>query len=174
MILQLQKELEETRLQLKESDEYADSLEEKLENYQQEFQQFKEKRIGLTEMNTGRLVGYVTDYFIKSYPTIAQKVPMLSTLSGFLSEENTLPEQLEGTPPVSSGSTVSFSKQASDKHASQLDSEIEIKLAFFKEMEDAFPEPQLQEVFDIIKAMAAQPDQINIIHTLLYPSNSSR
>lgn len=170
LILQLQKELEETKKQLKESDEYADTLEEKLENYQQEFQQFKEKRIGLTEMNTARLVGYVTDYFINSYPTLAQKVPLLSTLSGFLSEENTLPEQLEGTPPVSSGSTVSFSKQASDKHASQSDSEIEIKLAFFKEMEDAFPEPQLQEVFDIIKAMAAQPDQINIIHTLLYPS----
>jgi hypothetical protein len=120
-------------------------------------------------MNTGRLVGYVTDYFIKSYPTLAQKVPMLSTLSGFLTEENALPEQFDGTAPASSASTVSFSKQTSDKPASQQpDSDTEIKLAFIKEMEDAFPEAQLQQVFDIIKAMAEQPDQVSVVHAFFY------
>ena len=173
LVLQLQKELDETKEKLEDAEEYVDVLEERLGNHQQEFQQFKAKRVGLTEMNTGRVVGYITDYFIKSYPSLAHKVPMLSTLSGFLTEENALPEQFDGIPPVPSESTVSFSKQATNKSASQQpDSDTEVKLAFIKEMEDAFPEDQLQQVFDIIKAMAAHPEQVSVVHAFFYQSKT--
>jgi ATP-dependent Lon protease len=79
-LLQLQKELSITKSQLKEAEEYADTLQDKLEQTQSEFKQFKEKRISLSEMNTGRLVGFMTNYFIKAYPSLAQKVPVMKNL----------------------------------------------------------------------------------------------
>jgi hypothetical protein len=39
-------------------------------------------------------------------------------------------------------------------------------------MEEAFPETQLQQVFEIIKAMAAQPDQVSVIHAFFCPSKT--
>ena len=42
------------------------------------------------------------------------------------------------------------------------------KLVFIQGMEDAFTEPQLIKVIEIIQGLAAQPDQLDIIYRLLY------
>lgn len=168
--LQLQKELEETKSKLEDAEEYADALEEKLANFQQEFQQYKAKRIGISEMNTGKLVGYATGYMIKSYPSLVQKIPMLSTLSGFLTDDAELPDQLEGTVDTNAENTATFSKMSESGVNPYPDEETKNKLAFFKEMEEAFTNPQLQQVVDIIKGMVLQPDQINAVYSLFYPS----
>jgi len=172
-LLQLQKELEATKTQLEEAEGYGESLQEKLEELQLAFKQFKERRIGLSEMNTGRLVGFVTNYFIKSYPSLAKKVPVLSTLSGFLTDDAESPEQLGDVPETSSEGSVSFSKKDADSNSSpEFDGETKQKLAFIEEMEDAFSTDQLQQVCEIIKGLQAHPDQIAILHSLFYPSKS--
>ena len=172
-LLQLQKELEATKAQLEEAEEYGESLQEKLVELQLSFKQFKEKRIGLSEMNTGRLVGFVTNYFIKSYPSLAKKVPVLSTLSGFLTDDAESAEQLGDVPQTSSEGSVSFSKKNADLNsAPEFDGETKQKLAFIEEMEDAFSTDQLQQVCEIIKGLQAHPDQIGILHSLFYPSKS--
>lgn len=45
---------------------------------------------------------------------------------------------------------------------------MERKLAFIQRMEDAFTEPQLDKVIEIIQGLVATPDQLDIIHGLLY------
>jgi hypothetical protein len=169
-LLQLQKELTATKTQLEEAEEYGETLQEKYEELKAEFKQFKEKRIGLSEMNTGRLVGFMTNYFIKTYPSLAQKVPVLSTLSGFLTDDAESPEQLGDVLNNSPECSVSFSKKNEDStNTPDNDSEAKYKLAFFKEMEEAFSIEQLQQVCEIIKGLQAQPDQISILHSLFYP-----
>ena len=171
-LLQLQKELTTTKAELKEAEEYADSLQDKLEQTQLEFKQFKEKRISLSEMNTGRLVGFMTNYFIKTYPSLAQKVPVLSTLSGYLTDDAESPDQLGDLLNTSPESSVSFSKKNEDKDVPENDNEEKYKLAFFREMEDNFSIEQLKQVCEIIKGMQAQPDQIQIVHSIFYPPKS--
>lgn len=172
-LLQLQKELTITKSQLKEAEEYADTLQDKLEKTQSEFKQFKEKRISLSEMNTGRLVGFMTNYFIKTYPSLAQKVPVLSTLSGYLTDDEESSDQLGDILNTSPEGSVSFSKKNEENaNASENDNEDRYKLAFFKEMEDAFSIEQLKQVCEIIKGLQTQPDQINTVHSLIYPPKS--
>ena len=171
-LLQLQKELTATKTELKEAEEYADSLQDKLEQTQLEFKQFKEKRISLSEMNTGRLVGFMTNYFIKTYPSLAQKVPVLSTLSGYLTDDAESPDQLGDLLNTSPESSVSFSKKNEDVDIPENDNEEKYKLAFFREMEDNFSIEQLKQVCEIIKGLQAQPDQITIVHSLFYPPKS--
>jgi hypothetical protein len=172
-LLQLQKELTATKAELKEAEEYADSLQDKLEQTQSEFKQFKEKRISLSEMNTGRLVGFMTNYFVKTYPSLAQKVPLLSTLSGYLTDDEESPNHLGDILNTGPENSVSFSKKNEDsENVTEDDSEEKYKLAFFKEMEDNFSIDQLKQVCEIIKGMQAQPDQIGIVHSLFYPPKS--
>lgn len=172
-LLQLQQELTATKAELKEAEEYADSLQDKLEQTQSEFKQFKEKRISLSEMNTGRLVGFMTNYFVKTYPSLAQKVPLLSTLSGYLTDDEESPNQLGDLLNTSPEGSVSFSKKNEDsENIPENDSEEKYKLAFFKEMEDNFSIDQLKQVCEIIKGLQVQPDQIGIVHSLFYPPKS--
>jgi hypothetical protein len=171
-LLQLQKELTTTKAELKDAEEYADSLQDKLEQTQLEFKQFKEKRISLSEMNTGRLVGFVTNYFIKTYPSLAHKVPVLSTLSGYLTDDAESPDQLGDLLNTSPESSVSFSKKNEDEDVRENDNEEKYKLAFFKQMEDNFSIEQLKQVCEIIKGLEAQPDQIGVVHSLFYPLKS--
>lgn len=171
-LIQLQKELTTTKAELKDAEEYADSLQDKLEQTQLEFKQFKEKRISLSEMNTGRLVGFVTNYFIKTYPSLAHKVPVLSTLSGYLTDDAESPDQLGDLLNTSPESSVSFSKKNEDEDVPENDNEEKYKLAFFREMEDNFSIEQLKQVCEIIKGMQAQPDQIQIVHSIFYPPKS--
>ena len=171
-LLQLQKELTATKAELKDAEEYADSLQDKLEQTQLEFKQFKEKRISLSEMNTGRLVGFMTNYFIKAYPSLAQKVPVLSTLSGYLTDDAESPDQLGDLLNTSPESSVSFSKKNEDGDIPENDNEEKYKLAFFREMEDNFSIDQLKQVCEIIKGLQSQPDQIQIVHSIFYPPKS--
>lgn len=90
-------------------------------------------------MNTGRLVGFMTNYFIKTYPSLAQKVPVLSTLSGYLTEDEESPDQLGDILNASPEGPVSFSKKNEDhENKPENDNEEKYKLAFFREMEDNF------------------------------------
>jgi hypothetical protein len=171
-VLQLQKELEVTKERLEEAEEYAGTLEEKLENYQQAYEQLKAKKISTAEMNTGRLVGYVTNYFIKNYPSLAGKIPGIAELSGFLAEEPQ-PYMLGNAPDTSTNGAATFSKKKEDMaEPPTLDPETESKLAFIKGMEDAFNTTQMQQVVDIIKGLAGQPDQIPVLHSIFYPSKT--
>jgi hypothetical protein len=170
---QIKKENEELKKELTDSEEYTEDLETKLVGIRQEFEDFKKKRVGMAEMNTGRLVGFATDYLVKNHPSIAQKMPMLSGLSGLLLGEEVSPDTLAG--PATNGepspsASASFNKK--EQTASpQYDPVTEKKLAFFKQMEEAFTVPQLEKAIEIIGQLSYQPEQLDAVYDLLCSSD---
>jgi hypothetical protein len=175
---QLQKELEETKLKLEECEQYSGELEDKLEAVEKEFEAFRKKRVALSEMNTGKLVGFATDYFIKNYPDLSRKLPVISTLSGLLAGEDDAEQLLTGigdNKNETAESQASFRKKETSEQPQQPDPATQTKLAFFSQMEEAFTESQLEKVIDIIHRLAAEPNQVDTVHALLLanPSDNS-
>lgn len=171
---QLQKELEETKAELEECEEYKDQLEEKLNICEQEFEAYRKKRISLSEMNAGKLVGFATDYFVKNYPGLSSKVPFISSLSGFLTDEDaeqSLPSANDNDHE-SATSQASFSKKENTQQTQQFDGATQSKLDFFNQMEAAFSGNQLEKVIEIIQGLAADPQQIDTVHALIHSESS--
>lgn len=167
---QIKKEKEGLEKQLTDSEEYAEGLETQLESIQQEFEDFKKKRVGMAEMSTGRLVGFATDYLVKNHPSIAQKIPLISNLSGFLLEDEPSADTLAGTATDNKSSTTGTAASFSKKEptaAPQYDPVIQKKLAFFQQMEEAFTMPQLEKAVEIIEQLSLQPEQLDTIYELL-------
>lgn len=173
--MQLQKELADAKAELRESEEYADMLNENLKTVQEEFDQFKRKRIGMAEMNTGKLVGFFTDYLIKSNPVVAKKLPIISTLSGLLLDEGNSPDLLNGaaTPTKQEMQTAAtFTKKKDECDGPSPDPATQSKLAFLAQMEEVFNEDQMEQVIDIIEGLMAHPDQIATFHSFFYAESS--
>lgn len=175
----LQKELEQARQKLQECEEYNDELEEKLTAVETEFEAFRKKKISFSEMNTGKLVGFATDYFMKNYPSLSSKVPLISALSGFLTEsdgEQQLPDMAGSNEASNNTTQATFSKKESSTSTSApaLDLATQRKLIFFEQMEAAFSEKQMEKVIEIIQQLAADTSQVDTIHELLHPSTTKQ
>jgi hypothetical protein len=167
---QLQKELEETKLKLEECEQYSGELEDKLEAVEKEFEAFRKKRVALSEMNTGKLVGFATDYFIKNYPDLSRKLPVISTLSGLLAGEEDAEQLLAGTghnKNETAESQTSFRKKETSEQAQQADIANQTKLAFFSQMEEAFSEEQLTMMLQITQGLMAKPEQLSVVYELV-------
>jgi hypothetical protein len=165
---QIKKEKGALENKIGEAEEYIEELQEKLSAVHHELETLKNKRVSLAEMNAGKLIGFATDYLVKNHPAITRKIPILSGLSGLLTGDEEEGDSLIGigndneTVP-----SASFSKKE-PADPTKYDATTERKLAFVQGMEDAFTEPQLDKVIDIIHGLAAKPDQLDIIHGLLH------
>lgn len=171
---QLQKDLQETKAKLEECEEYNGELEEKLQNCEQAFENYRKRKISLSEMNAGKLVGFATDYFVKNYPGLSSKVPFISSLSGLLTDEDTeqpLPSP-EDTNNELHNSQASFSKKEKNNDTATFDTATQSKLRFFTQMEAAFTEHQLEKVIEIIQGLAASPQQVDTVHALIVSESS--
>ena len=172
---QIKKENETLEKQLADSEEYSEELEKELMKTRREFEEFKQKRVGMAELNTGKMIGFAADYLVQNHPSLARKMPILSGLSGFLTGDDVTADTLTGTlneKNDSSDVSASFSKKEQTA-GKQKDPEIEARLAFFKQMEDAFTEPQLEQVLEIIEQLSYQPHHLNTIYMLLCPSSQT-
>jgi hypothetical protein len=165
---QMKKEKEALETKLVESEEYAESLQEKLGQVQQELEEYKKKRVGLAEMSTGKMLGFATDYLVKNHPSLTRKVPILSGLSGLLTGEETHVEGLAGTTEKepSPETTALFSKKQ-EQTAPEYDVATRNKLAFLQQMEDAFTEDQLEKVVEIIQGLSAKKVLLDTVHELV-------
>lgn len=165
---QMKKEKGALEHKLGEAEEYIEELQDKLSHVHQEFETLKNKRVNLAEMNAGKLLGFATDYLVKNHPAITRKIPILSGLSGLLTGGDEEEDSLTGIGTNSETvPSVSFSKKES-ADSPRYDAATEHKLAFIQGMEESFTEPQLDKVIEIIQGLAAKPEQLDIIHGLLY------
>lgn len=163
---QLKKDKEEQAKQLAEAEEYIEQLEESLSNVKAEYDEVKGKRVGMAEMNAGRLLGFATEYLVKNHPGITQKLPLLSGLSGLLTEdstENALPGPGQELSPETK---VSFSRK-DQSEPSLIDGATQAKLNLLSELEAAFSTTQLEQVMGILQGLVEQPAQLETIHDLL-------
>lgn len=169
----MKKEKEALAKKIGEAEEYIEELQEKLGDLNQELATLKNKRVGLAEMNAGRLLGFATDYLVKNHPAITRKIPLLSGLSGLLTDGDVESDTITGTGNDNAPSSVSFSKKETSE-SPKYDEVTERKLAFIEGMEEAFTEPQLNKAIEIIQALVAQPQQLDIVHGLLYEKPAQR
>lgn len=131
--------------------------------------------MSLSEMNAGKLVGFATDYFVKNYPGLSSKVPFISTLSGLLTDEEgaeQLIPGLDGNGSAQSESNASFSRKNASESSARIDTATQSKLNFFAQMEASFSEDRFEKVIQIIQRLAADPEQVDTVYSLLH-SNSS-
>jgi hypothetical protein len=159
----LQKELEQVKTELGESEEYSEKLEEALAKAKQELLDLQNKKITLSEMNFGNVAGFATEYLVKNHPAVADKLPIVSALSGLM---NGAGSTLAGTEPPAPETEAGFTK----KEDKTQDPEAAIKLAFFQRMEQAFDEQQLRKMLELINGLIANPEQLDTIYSLVYPS----
>jgi hypothetical protein len=164
---QMKKEKEALENKLAESEEYAEGLQETLGQVQQEFEAYKTKKVGLAEMSTGKMLGFATDYLVKNHPSITQKLPILSGLSGLLTGEETH-AGLAGTTgkEPSPETTASFSKKT-EQAAPPYDVATRNKLIFFQQMEEAFTEEQLEKLVIIIQGLGAKTELLDAVYDLV-------
>lgn len=170
---QLRKEKEEQSKQLTEAEEYIEQLEEKLSSVKAEFDEVKSKRVGMAEMNAGRLIGFATEYIVKNHPAITRKLPLLSGLSGLLTEDST-ENTLAGTAQdlsATSETAVSFTRKE-EPSINPTDEITQAKLSFLSDLEAAFSTAQLKKVMAILQGLVEQPDQLDTIHDLLCSDQS--
>jgi hypothetical protein len=166
---QMKKDKEVLEAKLDESEEYAEGLEEKLEEIQQEFQEYKFKRVGMAEMSTGKMLGFATDYLVKNHPSIAQKIPLLSGLSGFFTGEETMEDGLGAVleSPAAREMNASFVRKSPKDANPHFDPARESKLAFFRQMEEAFTGDQLEKVVLIIQQLSAKTELLDTVYELV-------
>jgi hypothetical protein len=165
---QLKKDKEEQAKQLVEAEEYIEQLEESLSNVRAEYDEVRGKRVGMAEMNAGRLLGFATEYLVKNHPGITQKLPLLSGLSGLLTEDST-ENSLAGSVQPSTSATeseVTFSRKPPSE-PSPIDGVTQAKLNLLSELEAAFSTTQLEKVMGILQGLVEQPEQLETIHDLL-------
>lgn len=172
---QLQKELEQVKDELEDCEDYNEKLDAELQQCKQELEASRKRKVTLTEMNAGNLVGFATDYFLKNYPGISNKVPLLSSLSGFLSNEDAedQPSPLTDATKSPLNGHASFTRKQPTEGLNELDEITKKKLNFFSQMEAAFDEDQLEKVIEIIDGLGASPEQIDIVHSLLQSEDSN-
>lgn len=166
----LLKENEALKQQLAECEEYSEDLQEKMDRYKEEFEAFRKKRIDLSEMNIGKAFGFATEYLTKNHPRLTEKIPLLSSLSGFLTGDESAANPLgdaENRPESIPETEASFTKKAQETSPLEYDQNTKNKLEFFKQMEDAFDTQQLQKVVHLIQKLAAKPDQIDVVCGLM-------
>ncbi len=173
----LEKELEETKASLVQCEEYKDETEEKYFALQQEFEAYKKQKVKHSEKDMGSMIGFAADYFIKTYPELARKTPIISTLSGILSGAEGLQQQMPGletSADQATGSHVTFSKKNNPNSENELNQHLQARLHFLTQMEAAFTEPQMEKVIEIIQGLMASPDQVDTVHALIITNHSTK
>jgi DNA gyrase/topoisomerase IV subunit A len=164
----LHKELEETKEKLDSAEEYISRLENGLDELKDNYQALQKKKTSLSEMNAGAMLGHATEYIVKNYPGITKKIPVLSTLSGFLTNGETDLAALGDTPETTEGNASFARKGGNSETQTGLDALTLQKLSFFTDMEAAFTKEQLNQVLEIVKALTIYPSEIEAVHTAFY------
>ena len=154
---QLKKELESTKAELEQAEEYIETLEGELTVE-------RNKKHSWKELNLGNVASIAIEEVVKRNPAWMQKIPLLSALSG-LAETETIP-----TNSTDEGNA-SFKRKTTQQ---QPDEKTAVQTAFFQHMEEIFTEMQLQKVMEIINAMIEQNTLVDTIHELIYQTPENK
>jgi hypothetical protein len=146
----LKEQLKDTKLQLTESEEYAETLERRIK--EMEAQKFT------NTVSIGEVAGLVLKSLVKQN---LSKIPGGQALAGLLGADQPteLPPPTEPAP-----GQVSFEKQSDNPG---LDEETRNRLSLIQQMQERFNEQQMVGVFSILDALAATPEKIDIVLTQL-------
>jgi hypothetical protein len=153
----LKEELEATKLELEESEEYTDQLE-------KEIQYLKDNKFKLGNINIAEFTAAMLEGFVRKNPQMLTKLPGGEALAGFIQQDNLEKERLLSQP-----------QQPEPKVEVQKDTSPEItegeklQLSIFRKIEQTFSREQAEMFNAVIHAMVEEPSVIPTILELVNP-----
>jgi hypothetical protein len=142
----LKEQLKDTKVQLTEAEEYAETLERRIK--EMEAQRFT------NTVSIGEVAGLVLKSLVKQ--NIA-RIPGGQALAGLLGADQ--PAELPQPTEPASGQ-VSFEKQPDN---AVMDEQTRNRLSLIEQMQERFTEQQMIGVFSILDILTAAPDKINLV-----------
>lgn len=159
----LKKELQETKEELEEAESYIDELEKKLAE--------AKSTKAVQKESLGEVVSLALESMIRRNSHLLSGIPLVGQgLAGVVEQDNKRLEGAAQTPPMSQEANVSFKRVRSDEPASCKDNvsdEDKQTLEYFQSVRQAFTEPELIQVLDIIAVLSNQKESIPSVLELL-------
>lgn len=151
---QLIKELDRTKLELQEAEEYIDDLQSQLDKS-------KTKANHWGKLDLGLLAGAALEGVVRKNPQWLTKVPALQELAGVIVEENTNGKQIPAPTEVTQAS---FTKGSDTLTLSE---EEQSYLDFGKELSENFDDAELSILYKIIGELKRDTSKLQIVAELL-------
>lgn len=151
---QLMKELDRTKLELQEAEEYIDELTDKLEKVKQ-----KPNHFG--KLDLGSLAGSAIEGVMRRNPQWLTKVPGLEGLAGVIVDENTNGKRIDA-PTEETEVTVTKANAAPS-----LTEEEKSYLEFGKEVAENFEDDEISVLMKIIHQLSKDTSQLKTVAELL-------
>lgn len=153
----LKEELEATKLELEESEEYAEGLE-------KEIQYLKDNKFKLGNINIAEFTAAMLEGFVRKNPQMLTKLPGGEALAGFIQQDNQEKERLLSQP-----------QQPEPKVDVQKDTSPEIteheklQLSLLRKIDQTFSREQAEMFNAVLEAMVEEPSLIPTILELINP-----
>lgn len=155
----LKKELEQTKKQLKEAEEYAEKLE-------TEVAQFRGKKLHWGNVNLGELASVVVEGIVRRNPQMLAKLPGGEALAGIIEEDNK--KSATSTPVIET--EVSFKKKTSNEGVQEaivLNDEEKGYLDFMRGIAESFDDGEIILLTQVITKLEENPSQLKPVAELL-------
>lgn len=149
---QVKEQLKATKQQLTESEEYSETLEQRIKD-------MESKRF-TNAVSIGEVASLVLNSLIKKN---IDRIPGGQALAGLLGADQ--PDESTSSPN-SSPAQASFEKQSD---GNSLDEQTQNRLALIEQMQQSFNEQQMVGVFNILDILVATPEKIDVLLAQLQP-----
>lgn len=148
----LREELDATKQELEEAEEYADTLEKEIQN-------LKENKFKLKNIDFGELASVAMESMIRRNPQFLTKLPGGEALAGVIMQDNEEKKRVLAQPPQPE-TEVRFEKESEP----QITEEEKRHLVYLRKLEQTFSREQAEMFNAVLSAMVEEP---SIIPTLL-------
>ena len=149
----LVKELEETKQQLKESEEYAEKL-------AAELQEYRGKKLHWGNVNLGELASVVVEGIVRRNPQMVAKLPGGEALAGIIEQDN----KERGTTTPTQETEVSFKKKSDSP---ELTEEEKGYLNFMRGIAESFDDEEIVILTQVITKLEEDTTQLKPVAELL-------
>lgn len=153
----LREELETAKLELEETEEYAEKLEKEIEY-------LKENKFKLGNINIGELASVALEGIVRRNPQILTKLPGGEALAGIVAQDNQEKERMLSQPPAPEPK-VSFEKET----GLEITEEEKRHLAYLRKLEQSFNREQAEMFNAVIGAMVEEPSIIPTVLEFINP-----
>jgi hypothetical protein len=149
----LVKELEQTKQQLKESEEYAEKL-------MAELQEYRSKKLHWGNVNLGELASVVVEGIVRRNPQMVAKLPGGEALAGIIEQDN----KERGTTTPTQETEVSFKKKSDTP---ELSDEEKGYLNFMRGIAESFDDEEIVILTQVITKLEEDTTQLKPVAELL-------
>ena len=156
--LELEKEKEKLKSELKDAEEYIEKLEEKCAEYER-------NRNNLKGVHLGQIAGVAFETVLRNNVRLLSKIPITKDLAGLIAsdtEQKLLQDSKTDTPD----SEVSFS-------TTELSEEDKLLMNLLKDINTHFSESEIKDVMGIIGLFAQEHSYIETVKDLLTTTNKN-